>query len=260
MLGNIEPVNPVRKRAVTRERPVAQKRPAVSDSQPDGTPIPEEFRCVKLKAKLDRLATEAWQIKELLDSNLLCPATLSDNSPDRVIKAILNHVRRVAPGFCVPLRTPRVETGALIEAGGQFTVSDGWVWVKLARHFLSDRRAVGAILAHELCHYILKIQEFATRMSMKMNGSWMRVCLYVDSGRFFLSGYKNDVAMEYRTGHQLGYLTDSEYDFAARYVLERRSNNSLRLLTAADQLKRKLVARIPENSVRERLILNARAR
>src|SRR6185312_5325024 len=87
-------------------------------------------------------------------------------------------------------------------------------------------------------------------------------CMFVCGlGSLFLDGYKRDLVQgEYRTGHRLGYLTDSEYDFAARYVRDLRSNNSLRLLTSDDQRKRKLVARISDKNARERLIQNARAR
>jgi hypothetical protein len=261
-LGDIKPVSSLGKRAVTRERTISRHRPFVSDSRSQGIPIPEEFRFVKLKSRLDRLATEAWQSKESLDIDLLLnPVALPASSPDRVIEEILNHVRRVAPGFSVPLRVPRVDTGALIDAGGQFKVSDGWVSVKLANHFLMDRRAVGAILAHEVCHYILEnsgIRESNVDENERLTDACMFVC---GLGSLFLDGYKRDVArVENRTGHRLGYLTDAEYNFAARYVRDLRSNNPLGLLTAADHLKRKLVARIPDNDVRERLVRNAQVR
>jgi hypothetical protein len=81
----------------------------------------------------------------------------------------------------------------------------------------------------------------------------------VASARYSLDGYtRREANAEYRAGHRLGYLTDAEYDFAARYVLTLRSNNSLGLLTDADHLKRKLVARISDKQACERLILNAR--
>jgi hypothetical protein len=242
--------------------PYVRRLFAAFSSKPQGTPIPEEFRFAKLKWRIDRLATQAWQTQESLNLELtLNPSALPTSSPDRIIEAILNHVRRVAPGLSVPLRVPRVETGSLIDAGGQFKTSDGWVVVKLANHLLSDRRTVGAILAHEVCHYILEnsgIRESNVDENEKLTDSCMFVC---GLGLLFHDGYKREVAHpEYRTGHRLGYLTDSEYDFAARYVRELRSDNSLRLLTSAEQLERKLVGRISDKQARERLIRYAKAR
>jgi hypothetical protein len=58
----------------------------------------------------------------------------------------------------------------------------------------------------------------------------------------------------------LGYPTDAEYEFAAKYVLELRSTIFLELPTRTEDLKRSLAARINDSQRRERLIRNARAR
>jgi hypothetical protein len=99
---------------------------------------------------------------------------------------------------------------------------------------LADRRAVGAILAHEACHYILEnsgIREPNVDENEKLTDACMFVC---GLGLLFLDGYKReDAHKEYRNGHRLGYLTDSEYNFAARYVRELRSTilcDSLRVV------------------------------
>src|SRR6266576_4453777 len=128
-----------------------RRRVKVTRDASKGTPIPDEFRFAKLKWKIDRLAADAWQSQESLNIELaLNPSDLPTGSPDRIIETILNHARRIAPGLSVPLSVPRVETGSLIDAGGQFKTSEGWVVVKLANHLLRDRRAVSAILPHEV--------------------------------------------------------------------------------------------------------------
>lgn len=133
--------------------------------------------------------------------------------------------------------------------------------MKLASHLLSDRKAVRAILAHEVCHYILAnsgIRENDFNENEKLTDACMFVC---GLGQLFLDGYKREVAHgEYRTGHRLGYLTDAEYNFAARYTRELRSNNSLSLLTGEERLRGRLVARITDKQARERLIKHAKVR
>lgn len=225
-----------------------------------GTPIPDEFRFATLKSRVDRLATEAWQTRESLNVDLtLDPLTLPAGSPDRIIQAVLNHIRRVAPGLSVPLHVPHVETGALVGAGGQFKTPDGWARIKLANNLLSDREAVRAVIAHEVCHYILDnsgIRESNVDENEKLTDACMFVC---GLSLLFLEGYKR-AASEHCTGHRLGYLTDREYEFASRYVLQLRRDNPLRLMTSADQLQRRLVARIPDKEARERLVRFAQAR
>jgi hypothetical protein len=241
---------------------IKRKLRHVFSSKTKGIPVPDEFRFAKLKWRIDKLATDAWQSQESLTTEFfLSPSSLPATRPDKIIEAILNHVRLVAPGLSVPLRVPRVETGALIEAGGQFNTSEGWVVVKLATHLLTDRRAVTAILAHELCHYILE-NSGIRESDVSENERLTDVCMFVCGlGLLFIEGYKRDVAYgEYRTGHRLGYLSDAEYNFLNRYVRELRSSNSLRLLTTDERLERRLVARISDKQVRKRLIEHAKAK
>lgn len=234
--------------------PYVRKLFAAFSSKPQGTPIPEELRFAKLKWRIDRLATQAWQTQESLNVDLtLDPSTLPAGSPDRIIQAVLNHIRRVAPALSVPLHVPRVETGTLVGAGGQFKTPDGWARIKLANNLLSDRKAVRAVIAHEICHYILNnsgIRESNVDENEKLTDACMFVC---GLSLLFLEGYKR-AATEHGTGHRLGYLTDPEYEFASRYVLQLRRNNSLRLMTNADKSQRRLVARIPDKEARERLV------
>jgi hypothetical protein len=228
-----------------------------------GIPIPDEFRFAKLKWRIDKLAKDAWKSQESLNAEfLLSPSELpAANSPDKTIEAILNHVRQITPGLSAPLRVPRVETGSLIDAGGQFETSDGWVSVKLANHLLMDRKAIRAILAHEVCHYILAnsgIRESDVLENERLTDLCMFTC---GLGKLFLEGYKREGAQrEYRPGHRLGYLTDAEYNFASKYVLELRTTNSLRLPTRGEELERRLINRVSDEQTRKRLIKHAKAR
>jgi len=225
-----------------------------------GTPIPDEFRFAKLKWKIDRLAIDAWQTRESLAQEFtLNPSALPPGPPDRIIQAVLNHVRRVAPGLSVPMHVPHVEAGSLVDAGGQFKTPDGWARIKLANHLLSDRTAVRAVIAHEVCHYVLEnsgIRESSVDENEKLTDACMFVC---GLSLLFLEGYQR-AATEHGTAHRLGYLTDHEYEFASRYVLQLRHDDSLVLATNADRLQRRLVARIPDKNVRERLIGFAQAK
>lgn len=224
--------------------------------------MPDEFRFAKLKWKVDKLAKEAWRSREALKADLLLdPSSLPAGPPDRTVEAILNHLRRVAPGLMVPLRVPRVEAVSLIDAGGQFKTSEGWVSIRLAGHLVEDRKAVRAVLAHEVCHYVLSnsgIRESESTENERLTDACMFVC---GLGKLFLEGYKRQSAQgEYRAGHRLGYLTDAEYKFVAGYVLELRSGDFLQLMTRAEEVRQRLAGRVSDTSTRERLIGHAKAK
>ncbi|MFS8086815.1 MAG: hypothetical protein ACMG6H_14370, partial [Acidobacteriota bacterium] len=196
----------------------------------------DEVRFAKLKRQIDKLAKDAWKSRESLTSELLLNPSKLPIDSNKAIETILNHVRQIASGLSVPNRVPRVETGSLIDAGGQFKVSDGWVSVKIANYLLMDRQAVRAILAHEICHYVLEnsgIREEDHEQNERLTDLCMFVC---GLGDLFLGGYKREsIHNEYRPGHRLGYLTDAEYGFASKYVLELRTNNSLQLPTRLEE-------------------------
>jgi hypothetical protein len=223
--------------------------------------VNDESRSAKLKQQIDNLAREAWHSRESLSAGfLLSPSSLSASPIERTIETMLNHVRQIASGLSVPYRVPRIETGALIDAAGQFKVSDGWVSVKIASHLLIDPKAVRAMLAHEMCHYILESSGIRDT-DYEQNERLTDLCMFVCGlGEIFLDGYKRESAKnEYRKGHRLGYLTDSEYEFAARYVQELRSNNYLQLPTKTEELERKFAVRVNDLQTRIRLIKHARA-
>src|SRR5260370_41339079 len=103
----------------------------------------------------------------------------------------------------------RLKMGALVDAAGQFKVSDGWVSVRIANHVLMDRKAVRAILAHEACHYVLENSGIRER-DYEQNERLTDLCMFVCGlGELFLDGYKREgTHNEYTLGHRLGYLTD----------------------------------------------------
>lgn len=219
-------------------------------------------RFANVKSQIDKLAKQAWQTEESVGAEfLLNPATLLIGPPEKTIETVLHHVRRIAPGFSVPYRVLRVETGPLIDAAGQFKVSDGWVSVKIASHLLMKPKAIRAILAHEVCHYILEnsgIREKDYDQTERLTDLCMFVC---GLGKIFLDGYKREgTENEYRQGHRLGYLSDAEYEFAAEYVLEMRRTNSLQLPTRAEELERKFTVRLNDSQARDRLLKHARTR
>jgi hypothetical protein len=225
-------------------------------------PIPDEFKFATLKRQIDELAMTAWGAQENLGGKfILEPSDLPVGSPDKAIAAILNHARAVAPGLSVPLRIPRVETGAMAGAGGQFATPRGWAAVNLSGGLLTHRKAVRAVLEHEACRYILN-NSGIRRQDYRENEVLTDLCMFVCGlGELFLSGYKSEATLdENRGGHRLGYLKDAEYEFAARYFKKLRKGDGLKLPTRGEALRRKLVSRVSDFGARERLIRRARER
>jgi hypothetical protein len=113
-----------------------------------------------LKSSLEGLAQLGWLQEESswFDNFTLDPSELSDlDRLDQVVKALLDRARRVAPGFSVPMMVPRVVVESMPAAAGQFEVDEeGWVTIRVSPDFERDLPAARAILAHEVCHYILE--------------------------------------------------------------------------------------------------------
>jgi len=268
------PVDPTRlRRALKRLLASFSKRPKVTllrsesglarfSKRPIVIEINDESGFARLRKQIDNLAKDAWRSQQPSSAGfLLSPSSLPVRSTDRTIAAMLNHVRQIASGLNVPYRIPRIETGPLIDAAGQFKVSDGWVSVKIPSHFLIDGKAFRAILAHEICHYILESSGIRLpdyEQNERLTDLYMFVC---GLGKLFLDGYKRESTQnDYRSSHRLGYLTDAEYEFAAEYVLELRSNNYLQLPTETEELERKFAVRVNDLQTRNRLLAHARAK
>lgn len=238
------------------------KRRSVRFSTPEVLPARYEPSFPSLKSQIERLAALAWQSQDSLKCDLvLGPHQLPVGAYEKVIEAMLNHVRRVAPGFTVPYKTPRVIIDNLVDAAGKFQVSDGWVTVRLAKRYLLAPKTARAILAHEASHYILECSGIR-ESSRDLNERLTDVCMFVCGlGDLFLDGYESTSCdYEYREGHRLGYLTDPEYQFVGRYVVELRSNKTLKLPSRDDELSQSLTTRIGDLEARDRLIKHAKTR
>jgi hypothetical protein len=58
---------------------------------------------------------------------------------DRVVKALLDWARRVAPGFSVPMMVPPIVVEPMLAAAGQFEVDEeGWVTIRVSPDFERD--------------------------------------------------------------------------------------------------------------------------
>jgi len=147
--------------------------------------------------------------------------------------------------YLIPYRVPRVliVSVSMPAAAGMFKVDEeGWVTIELGANFFQDRLAAQAILAHEVCHYILE-NSGIRKSDVNLNERYTDLCMFVCGfGEIFLAGYRRDAAQQdYRPGHRLGYLTDAEYQFAQRYVMQLRQSGEISPPKELDSLKRRLL-------------------
>ena len=199
-----------------------------------------------LKILLEELIERGWA-KEAgaWDSEFaLQPIDLADaDTLDRVVKVLLDRARCVAPNFSVPYLVPRIVVESKPTGVGQFEVDEeGWVTITVSPAFFDDKLAAQAILAHEVCHYILENSGIYYR-DVELNERYTDLCMFVCGfGQIFKSGYQRQPAQnEYRPGHRLGYLTDAEYEFADRYVQQLRKSHPLKLTSELSTLKQQLL-------------------
>lgn len=185
-----------------------------------------------LAASIDDLARRSWGGRdEIARRSLFLTRNRIDGlaSQSEIVKEMLDHVRRVAPALDVPMLTPRIVTERLCEAAGQFVEQDGWVKIAVGSHFFDNVNAAVAILCHELCHYVLEANGIRKKPTLANERITDTAMFVFGLGDLFLAGYKVPGTTEYRTGHRLGYLLDTEYNFADQYVRElRTSENFLR--------------------------------
>ncbi len=219
-----------------------------------------------IKSSLDGLAQLGWLTEESSwsDNFTLDPSELSESAPlDRVVKALLDQARQVAPGFSVPMMVPRVVVEPMFAAAGQFEVDqEGWVMIRVSPAFEQDLPAARAILAHEVCHYILEHRGIR-QPNVELNERDTDLCMFICGfGDVFLAGYRRSSACnEYRPGHRLGYLTDAEYEFANRYTSELRATYRQNLRSKLDVLKEQLLRKAQGDLDRvQRLIESERQR
>ncbi len=199
-----------------------------------------------LEIQLQELATQAWTTNQSFQHSqfLLNPTEfVRVTSPAQVVEILIRHAGRVVPGFNVPQMVPRVSVVSLPAAAGMFKVDEeGWVTIELSANFFQDKLAAQAILAHEVCHYILE-NSGIRKSDVSLNERYTDLCMFVCGfGELFLAGYRRDAAQQdYRPGHRLGYLSDAEYQFAQRYVIQLRQSGKISPPDELNILKKQLL-------------------
>jgi hypothetical protein len=181
-----------------------------------------------LKAKVSMLATRALGSQEDIGSTpfVLSPSMVSNLGHQELVKALLQHVDKVAPLLEVPFMVPRIVIERLCDAAGQFVEDEeGWVRIVVGMNFFNDMPAARAILCHELCHYILGANGIRAVPTIE-NERLTDVAIFVFGlGDIFLAGYQRAPETNYRVGHRLGYLSDHDYAALNRYVHQLRSSD-----------------------------------
>lgn len=238
---------------------------------PPANPMPKTLIPLKfsefysLQWQLGELAKMAWTTQESFRQEpflLQLRDFAHTTAPAQVVEILLRHARRIAPGFEVPYMVPRVLVEAIPFAAGLFEVDEeGWVTIKVRLNFFEDKLAAQAILAHEVCHYILD-NSGIRKSDTELNERYTDLCMFVCGfGQIFLAGYKRETAQsEYRLGHRLGYLTDAEYQFAQQYVKQLRQSNELAPSSELDRLKQRLAQLVHNADTSQRIIEAARRR
>ena len=207
-----------------------------------------------LKSQLNELAALGWADEEASWSSnfqLQVSAFNAIASPSQTIDRLLSHARKSTPKFKVPQMTPRTIVESTPFAAGLFEVDEeGWVTIKVSPDFWDDRSAAQAILAHEVCHYLLE-NAGIRYADVAINERYTDLCMFICGfGPLFLAGYKRDFAQQDdRPGHRLGYLSDEEYQYADRYVVELRQVYQLKLQSELEIQKRRLRERLQGNDV-----------
>jgi hypothetical protein len=237
------------------KRPEKGRKPKIQQqTAPKQPPLPRAIAS-NIKEKIDRLVSAAWGNTDDIKRHalLLNPQTLRGLRDEEAIGAMLRHARKMAPRMNVPMMTPRVSVEAMPMAAGTFTEQDGWVKVAVDNKFFDDRAAAHAILAHELCHYVLfasGIREQVTLENERLTDAAMFV---LGLGEVFLAGYQREAQTTYRPGHRLGYLTDEEYQYAAAYVSALRSSPD-KFVSKETEARRRFQAVVRDADTRERLL------
>lgn len=224
---------------------VAIASPIEAPHQPQDLPGFSE-----LKSILDWLAGNAWTNARTSDETLWTDKTSlseefvlepSDLSPanylNEIVTILLERARVVAPGLRVPQMLPPVTYGPIPFASGLCCVEYGQTSIRVSREFYGDKLATQAILAHEVCHYILNSNDLGLdRSALNDYERCTDLCMFVCGfGQIFLAGYKKLPESE-----RFGYLTEAEYEFAADYVMKLRPIYQQKLKDRLELLKQQL--------------------
>ncbi len=237
-------------------------RPATAVVRTDRAPARETSKSSDLEFEAERLARRSWTTEEVHNRAdfVLDPSTIYlESSAEAIVRAYLSHARWHVPGFDIPALVPRVRIENLAFAAGQFRETDGYVEVVVNSDFMLDRQAACAILAHEVCHYILEnagVRYGDSERTERLTDVCVFVCGF---GKVFLGGYhRSGNAIENRPGHRIGYLTDSEYQFLMRHVTSLRSERRFMLSDRLDELKKLFASINPDVRSRERILENTK--
>ncbi|MGH6984201.1 MAG: hypothetical protein ACREEI_08240, partial [Stellaceae bacterium] len=215
-----------------------------------------------LQGNVERLIKLAWGAREdtaNIDLVLSSEKVSTIVPREEFIQFLLNHTRRIAPSLSVPMMTPRLVIEETPLAAGRFVENDGWVKISVGKNFMLDPKSARAILCHEFCHYVLEangIREPTTHANERLTD----VAIFVlGLGDIFLAGYHREAEVNYRPGHRLGYLNDTEYQYVDDLVFNLRLSGKNQPTKAAG-LERRYKAAIPDAGARKRLLDNARTK
>lgn len=182
---------------------------------------------------MDYLIHLMWKKRNLTMQNNfeLESSSIYNKSTEEKVRLMLRHAGEIGTGLSIPIFVPRIiyqDTGN--NTGGLFEVDeDGYVTISIKSEFKYKNSAIDAVLAHELCHYILNSAGIKRQDTLE-NEKITDVCMFVlGFGRIFLAGYKEEIFRQnYRYNHKLGYLTDAEY-FSLKHEIEKRRNDFFNL-------------------------------
>lgn len=224
--------------------------------------IPDEIKYADLRWRIDSLARTGWSTEESQQHVLqLDKRRLGGLGRKEILRVYLEHINRIAPGLQVPIRIPDVDSGYEANTGGTFGSKGGWATMTISTALNGNQKAIRAVLAHEVCHYVLNCSAIREE-DPEWNEKLTDLCMFVlGLGEIFLDGYKTEVAKEsYRVGHRLGYLSEREYRFADQYLKQIRSNVRLLLESRIAALRSKIAVRVGDDRVIDRLIARERLR
>ena len=123
---------------------------------------------------------------------------------------MLRHAEELAPHLSIPMMVPRIEfSGVRPDTGGSFEVDgEGYVVIKLKASLRKQSDVALAVLAHELCHYILGSNGIRKENTLQ-NEKLTDTCMFVlGFGQIFLRGYNK---ARFMSNMKYGYLTTIEY-------------------------------------------------
>ncbi len=219
----------------------------------------DKLNNIGLEIIISELISKSWKkeknIKLTLDSK-----DLPDGDYNKLVDALLKHVKKITPRLDIPLLIPKIEIKHLPFAGGYFIEDEnGWVKIEIGSKYASQTKMMRSIMCHEVCHYILNhngIRKKDTYENEKMTD----VAMFVFGlGSIYLEGLNLKENNFTRDNHQSSYLTENEYIY-----LQKRCKQLWSIpfdLNAIDpDLNDKFKTSIKDGRSRDRLLNNERSK